>query len=560
MNKNLRQALEKLRIEYVEKLSETTQQIDELYQRLKGSTEIEVMETLMQICHKLAGSGGTFGLPVLSDAAKNLELVLSNILEKPNEKLLESQYQIILKNSEMLLQECRNIISYSNPKIGKQEYLIKAEKELSNLILIKSDENQHINQLSTQLCHIGFDVSIIKTFMDLSRLAEEKLPSLIIIKTEFSDSELSEIQDFLGQRSRKTENIPLLYLCERNNFTARLTAVRLEGAGFLGLPTNSIKVIDQYYYLTQKQHARNYHVLIIDDDPILAKRYALALENVGIQVTILTNPNQALNLLSEKTVDLVLLDFHLQECNGFEVAKILRQLDHYISLPIIFLSTEINLNRFMRSAHLGIDDFLTKPIVDEDLISIVMRRAERSYILRNLIEQDSATGLLNHSRLKLDLHLEVLRSDRTGMKFRYALIDIDHFKVVNDTYGHFTGDIVIKTLAHLLQQRLRSIDRIGRYGGEEFGIIFPNTSVEEGLSVLAQIHKKFSEIEFMAGESKFFVTFSAGIAEYPTFMTGELLNLAADAALYESKRGGRNRLTIATPEVVVCGMHHEKSK
>lgn len=556
MSKDLRQELENLRIEYISKLHQTNLQLEALRaQLIDESNTLEALQMLKGISHKLAGSGRTFGLPTLSEAAKSLELKIAEALEVQGNGIINGD-SAVLSHIERLAYVCRKIINYSIPDSQEQARFTKIEKEnSSNFILIKSTETSHIKQLAAQLSYMGFEIKLITTFEELGEDTKANPPALIIIETEFSETDLFQIQSFLGKRGGETEHIPLLYLCGQNNFTTRLTAVRLEGAGFLGLPTNSINVIDQFYRLTQTRHSRNYHVLIIDDDHILAKRYAIALENVGIQVTVLPNPNQALELLTEKTVDLVLLDFHFQDCNGWEVAKILRQLNHYhyISLPIIFLSTEVSLNHFMRSAHLGIEDFLTKPIIDEDLVSIVLRRAERSFVLRNLIEQDSATGLLNHSKLKLDLNLEVLRSERSGAEFCYALLDIDHFKVVNDTYGHFTGDIVIKTLAHLLQQRLRAIDSIGRYGGEEFGLILPNTTAEEALLVLSQIHKKFSEIEFVAGENKFFVTFSGGIAAYPQFNTAELISFAADEAMYESKNQGRNRLTIAKRENLPLG-------
>jgi diguanylate cyclase (GGDEF)-like protein len=129
------------------------------------------------------------------------------------------------------------------------------------------------------------------------------------------------------------------------------------------------------------------------------------------------------------------------------------------------------------------------------------------------------------------------------------MIDIDHFKSVNDTYGHPAGDRVIKNLSRLLKQRLRGADVIGRYGGEEFALALPDTPVEVAQNVINNLRESFAAIEQHAGNKTFHTTFSAGVAEFssqrPPLLDAEALLKAADEALYVSKHGGRNRVTAA---------------
>ncbi|MFN7037390.1 MAG: GGDEF domain-containing protein, partial [Bellilinea sp.] len=121
---------------------------------------------------------------------------------------------------------------------------------------------------------------------------------------------------------------------------------------------------------------------------------------------------------------------------------------------------------------------------------------------------------------------------------------LDHFKNVNDRYGHSAGDRVLKSLARMLKQRLRRTDLIGRYGGEEFSIIFPNTTAAEAASVVDKLRESFSRLHHLGPEGVFTVTFSAGIASFPQFKTAIAISNAADKALYQAKEKGRNRISV----------------
>ncbi len=125
------------------------------------------------------------------------------------------------------------------------------------------------------------------------------------------------------------------------------------------------------------------------------------------------------------------------------------------------------------------------------------------------------------------------------------MIDADHFKQVNDTYGHTTGDRVLKILSRLLQERLRRTDFIGRYGGEEFGVILLNSSLEDARRIMDRIREDFAMIRHQEGMQEFYVSISCGIASFPKFKTAALVTEAADKALYEAKEAGRNQVKLA---------------
>jgi diguanylate cyclase (GGDEF)-like protein len=240
---------------------------------------------------------------------------------------------------------------------------------------------------------------------------------------------------------------------------------------------------------------------------------------------------------------------HMPGCTGLELAAVIRQQEAYVSVPIVYLSAETDVDKQLAAMRQGGDSFLTKPIRPEHLISAVLGRVERLRVLRSFMVRDSLTGLLNRTVLKEPLATEVARAARNGHATSFAMVDIDPFKLVNDTYGHSTGDHVIKSLSRLLQQRLRKTDVVGRYGGEEFAIILPNTTEAQAVKLLDELRVGFSQVRHQSEGREFYVTISAGVATSSNFPVANQLNNAADRALYRAKAQGRNCVIPAGKEL-----------
>jgi diguanylate cyclase (GGDEF)-like protein len=207
-----------------------------------------------------------------------------------------------------------------------------------------------------------------------------------------------------------------------------------------------------------------------------------------------------------------------------------------------------------RTAQVGGDDHLTKPIVPPVLLSVVASRLERARFLKNLLNQDGLTRLYTHTALierAQALHLQKKRDP--AHQCAWVMIDLDHFKSVNDRFGHPVGDRVLASLAALLRRRLRQSDTIGRYGGEEFVALFDGLSEAEVVRLMERVLGEFREIDLEApGHPPFRATFSAGVAMLEAGATFDAWKKAADDALYLAKDGGRNRVTAAVPAGAVC--------
>jgi diguanylate cyclase (GGDEF)-like protein len=324
-----------------------------------------------------------------------------------------------------------------------------------------------------------------------------------------------------------------------------LGAVRAGSSAYLVKPVNITDLCGKLSRLTSTEQAEPYRVLIVDDDPPLAAFHAQILREAGMQTRIVTDPLLVMEPLMEMRPDLILMDLYMPGCSGMDLAKTIRQIDTFFSIPIVFLSSETDQDRQDLATRMGGDEFLTKPIRAEHLVTAVAVRAERMKILRSLMVRDSMTGLFNHTATKDQLDSAIAEAVRAGKEVCFAMLDLDQFKRVNDSFGHAMGDRVLVALSRLLQQRLRKSDIIGRFGGEEFAVVFPDCDLDQAMAILDGLRASFARITYEAAGRSFTSTFSAGVAALSMHPTAGPLCQAADQALYQAKRGGRNRVVPA---------------
>ncbi len=401
-------------------------------------------------------------------------------------------------------------------------------------------------RLARQLEFFGFTALALTDEAGFHAAMLDRVPAALVMEADFAGKGNGMVlaSGLLDAGVR----LPVLFFSEEDADTrTRLAAVRAGGIDFFCGSLDASSLLERLEDLTSDQPADPYKVLVIDDSKAQAMFTERTLKGAGIITQILTDPIQAMDALNEFQPDLVILDMYMPECNGPELAKVIRQNERYVGLPIIYLSGEEDLNKQLDAMSEGGDDFLNKPVKPHQLIATVNNRAARARNLKARMVRDSLTGLYNHTHILQLLEDACIRARRDHRPLCFAMLDIDHFKQVNDRFGHPMGDRVIRSLALLLKQRLRRSDHIGRYGGEEFAVVLQGTDALNAARVLDHIRERFAEIHFPAQPCDLTCSFSAGLAVLDGSMDVTQLASIADAALYQAKSAGRNRVEIYRP-------------
>jgi diguanylate cyclase (GGDEF)-like protein len=504
---------------------------------------------LYRLSHDFAGSAATFGYPEVSQKARDLHLTMKAVLDSHASgvaspllagKLAAFKMSLVLAIGGESPDMAHGIVPPPAP--------LPPPRDESNMIYVLADSEVRVTALGAQLQHFGYGVTVNPNPVALRTVIERRDLKAVVAFSGMSAGEVAFLESIFGGAMRETGGVPVPFVivAPAGEFDTRLAAARLGAQGFFTQDTDALKLIEKIEQVALKFAApARYSVMIVDDDQVLAEFYAHALRQAGMTVTTVSHPRDALEEMDRHQIDLILIDYSMPGSNGQELAAVIRQHERYVSLPIIFISSYDDLQKALVDTGLGIDDFLVKPFMPDRLLPAVRSRAQRAIELKALMTRDGFTGLLSHVYFNEALAGELSRVRRGKHQASYAMIDLDHFKQVNDTYGHAAGDMVIKTVARMLQQHLRRSDIIGRCGGEEFGVVLPECSAQKARDVLEKIRAAFSESPFFFNDREIHVTFSAGLVQILPGNDFDQLIRLTDAALYEAKRGGRNRVVVS---------------
>jgi PleD family two-component response regulator len=459
-----------LRTQFFNRIQERITQIDSLWYGLARNWNPEHAHTLQRVAHNLVGSGATFGLPTISERARMLELAIKAQIQRAYPPTSEQASQI--KHCIINLKQAYNDIQHTFTNFGPrpasnattpvlQPFELTDRYVNHRLIYLLSSNTELAKDLALQIGYFGYTANIYDTLSDVTHALQHSIPaSLVIDSTMLQGDTIQELAQL-----RQTQLFPpIFFISNQDDIATRLQAVKAGGEAYFTIPVNISSLIDKLDSLSAKQEVEAYRILIIDDEIEQAEYFSHTLEQAGMITAVVSQPLQVMNSLIEFMPDLILMDMYMPDCSGLELAAVIRQLEAYVSIPIVFLSMENDLDRQLEAIQIGGDQFLTKPIQPAQLVTAITSRVKRSQILRSLMVRDSLTGLLKHTVLKERLQVELARARRQSTHLSFAMIDIDHFKSINDTYGHITGDRVIKSLRCDRALRRRGVrDHPARY-------------------------------------------------------------------------------------------------
>ncbi|MDH5181475.1 MAG: response regulator [Gammaproteobacteria bacterium] len=395
-HQEIEQRIAKLRESYLAELPGKLAALNQHWTKLKTSPNDAHISTLHHAVHSLAGSGATFGIEQVSILARSIEQNLKFILD---EKRLPTDAEVT--SMEELFSQLLNVTGREQAPVTEDFGGITPVLE-QQLIYIVDDNDHEVEMLSAALHSVQFQVRSFTDPESFKQAFLQQQPAAVIMDIVFPGNARGGIE-LIDELRRQSDNMPpVIFISVRGDITARLLAVKAGATRYYTKPIDSRRLIASLNSLTSRLPQHPYRILIVDDDRLLSEYYATLLQGAGMETCIVNEPLQLLASLEEFKPDLILMDVYMPECSGLELAAVIRQDDNYLSLPIVFLSTESNIDKQLHAMDLGGDDFLTKPIIPGHLISAIVVRVKRARRLARLRE-DLEIALLQNRRQRAEL-------------------------------------------------------------------------------------------------------------------------------------------------------------
>lgn len=511
----------------------------------KDPADAEGLKDLKRHFHRLAGTGLTFGFAEISALASQGE-------ELCNERMRAGR---ALSDDDM--RRSRTLVNaleqgFAGAQAGLERWRSTSAsasgspntlREPLDILIVEPDESTQklLFRLFAQEGMIGRRV---RTIAEAQHALDHSLPDGLIVEVELPDGEGYKAVEHL--RARPGGDRPaVIVLSRRNAFLDRTEAIHAGADAFFEKPLAWDGLVRKLHQLLERNVVKTPRVMVVEDDESQAAFVRTTLEQAGYEVRLCSSPRTFAEEFAAYRPDLLVLDIVLPEVSGHDLARFVRQDDQNATLPILFLTAEMHPQARIDTVEAGGDDHLIKPVHPALLVASVAARLERARFLKMLLSRDGLTRLLTHSSFMEQARDLVLRKrEEPESPATMVLIDIDHFKTINDSYGHQAGDRVLVALSSLLRRHLRRSDPIGRYGGEEFAVLLDNVHEDDAVRLMTRLGREFAQIDHQAPNGAVFqTTFSGGVArlEVPGMDLDRWFN-AADGALYAAKKAGRHRV------------------
>ncbi len=530
--------LEAARREYEQSIPGNFQKIGQsLIDARHAGREWGELEQAHRIAHTLNGTAGSLGFSDVSAVAYAMENVLKEIVRM--RRLTSSP-------------PAWPSVGSDGPELEALESLwpgqTKADRERTVVadVLVVDDDPDFLATVAAMGKENLIRVYCAPSGAEALRIAQNHSLDMAIIDVYLLENDDAfDIARSLRSLDGLCE-LPIAFISADTSLENRIAAAHAGGSLFIKKPLSSADFAAVARRLAPLEIRDRARLLVVDDDPIFCTMVAGMLEGAGMQVQSLQDPKRILEVLTDYRPDLILLDVLMPDVSGFDVCRVMRSTEQWRDIPVIFLTAKTDKEILLQCFKAGGDDYLVKPTLREELLARINVRLERVRMFRERADRDALTGLPTRRPFIDMLRMRIEEGVRFDKPVSLCLIDLDHFKRVNDTYGHLSGDRVLSGFGHLLGSRFRSMDVRGRWGGEEFVVAFYGEDAQTARMIINRVLEEVREMTFTGdhGES-FSITFSAGIASFPE--AGRCFDemfRRVDAKLYEAKEKGRNRIEV----------------
>lgn len=393
--------------------------IEQLWEDIcQGKNSESALADLHRIAHSLSGSGGTFGAVPISSAARELEQKVKLLLGDSEQvtSLSSATSEISQQLNALILQLkqiCENWEPSDIPYIQPNKDI---EPRIGNLVYLVDDDELLAADLITKLEQFDYDVKYFASVFEFEDACNIEMPVAIIMDMVFSNSDVAGANVIQKLKNKINSCPPVIFISVRNDIEVRLAAARAGASRYFCKPLDVKKLGLTLDGLTTRTAIKPYRVLVIDDDETLLRYYATVLQNAHMEVKTLSDPLQTLEVIEKFNPDVIVSDVYMPNCSGPELAQVIRQDDTWAQTPIMFLSTESNLDRQLAAMNLGGDDFLVKPVEASHLVSAVLARAKRARWTKRL-NSDLSTALREsaHQTITMDKHDIVSSTNVAGI-------------------------------------------------------------------------------------------------------------------------------------------------
>jgi len=538
---------ERIREIYVESFPEKIQTLRECWANLNVADDYaEPLSELRVEVHKIAGSSGSHEFNNIHKLAKTTEAHIVEVAASSSQwsevnKTIGNYVQqlVDMLESELL---SYNFSDDNDDNIPRLDSLQLSHREL--VIFIVSHRAVELSLLSNLLESRGFTVIAFSKIERAEEMSTTVAPSIVVLDLGDADEYVLDKHSKTNFKSAESGAPAFVVISRRDDVAIRKMAAQFEAEAFFATPINGHNFCSTLDVLLEARGSNASGVLLIDKQPQRIEYIEKALQCENIRCRVINDVDGITNGLVNFKPDLILIAYDAQDDTWRESTRIIRLHESHFNMPIVCLIEDENSKSKMEALHAGADDCICGHELQNDQLEILKQRILRSRRANHLIIMDSLTGALNRDAFLERANEEISLAIRRKESICLAMIDVDHFKQINDKNGHVVGDYVLRHISDYLNNRLRRSDVVGRYAGDEFLVLLPDTDLDSAYLVLDMIRKNLVAHNINVNNADVRVSISLGlVAARPTEPVDiETLIVDADKKLYEAKVAGRNTL------------------